>query len=150
MCSDAIEHLPIELHLLHRVIISDKTWILKYVPETKHQSSQWKSLTLPKPKKARQSQNLKSFDDVLWSEEHGSHQVHATGSDDQSASLQGNPVMFALLRAWKEMGVVAGQIVASSLWQCICSQHPEQLAVLGLEEHQCIRTTFLFPWSYSM
>ena len=47
---------------LCRVIIGDKSWVYGYDPETKQQSSQWKSPTSPRPKKARQvKSNVKSM-----------------------------------------------------------------------------------------
>jgi hypothetical protein len=39
---------------LSRVITSDEGWVYGYNPETKQQSSQWKSATSPRPKKVRQ------------------------------------------------------------------------------------------------
>lgn len=47
---------------LSRVITGDESWVYGYDPETKRQSSQWKSPTSPRPKKARQvKSNLKSM-----------------------------------------------------------------------------------------
>ena len=47
---------------LSRVITDDESWVYGYDPETKWQSSQWKSPTSPRPKKARQvKSNLKSM-----------------------------------------------------------------------------------------
>jgi len=47
---------------LCRVITGDKSWVYGYDPETKQQSSQWKSPMSPKPKKARQvKSNVKSM-----------------------------------------------------------------------------------------
>ena len=47
---------------LSRVITGDESWVYGYDPETKRQSSQWKSPTSPRPKKARQVKiNLKSM-----------------------------------------------------------------------------------------
>jgi len=47
---------------LSRVITGDKGWVYGYDPVTKRQSSQWKSPTSPRPKKARQvKSNLKSM-----------------------------------------------------------------------------------------
>jgi len=47
---------------LSRVITGDESWVYGYHPETKRQSSQWKSSTSPRPKKARQvKSNLKSM-----------------------------------------------------------------------------------------
>jgi len=47
---------------LSRVITGDDSWVYAYDPETKRQSSQWKSPTSPRPKKARQvKSNLKSM-----------------------------------------------------------------------------------------
>ena len=37
---------------LSRVITGDESWVYSYDPETKQQSSQWKSLTSPRPKKS--------------------------------------------------------------------------------------------------
>jgi len=47
---------------LSRVITGDESWVYGYDPETKRQSSQWKSPTSPRPKKARRvKSNLKSM-----------------------------------------------------------------------------------------
>jgi len=37
-----------------QIITGDETWVYRYDPETKCQSSQWKSADSPRPKKARQ------------------------------------------------------------------------------------------------
>ena len=42
---------------LSRVITGDESWVYSYEPETKQQSSQGKSPTSPRPKKARQVKN---------------------------------------------------------------------------------------------
>jgi len=42
---------------LSRVITGDESWLYGYDPETKQQSSQWKSPTSPRPKKTRQVKN---------------------------------------------------------------------------------------------
>jgi hypothetical protein len=34
------------------IITCDESWVFGYHPETKQQSSQWKTLTSPRPKKA--------------------------------------------------------------------------------------------------
>jgi len=47
---------------LSRVITGDESWVYGYNPETKQQSSQWKSPTSPRPKKARQvKSNVKNM-----------------------------------------------------------------------------------------
>ena len=47
---------------LSRFITGDETWVYGYDPETKRQSSQWKSSTSPRPKTVRQvKSNLKSI-----------------------------------------------------------------------------------------
>ena len=44
------------------VIMGDETWVYAYEPETKTQSSQWKSPGSPRPKNARQvRRNIKSM-----------------------------------------------------------------------------------------
>jgi len=42
---------------LSRVITGDESWVYVYNPETKQQSSQWKSPMSPRPKKARRVKN---------------------------------------------------------------------------------------------
>jgi len=39
---------------MRQIITGDETWVYVYDPETKRQSSQWKSADFPRPKKARQ------------------------------------------------------------------------------------------------
>jgi len=61
------QHLSISLGLrdcaasdssfLGNVIMGDKTWVYGYDPETRVQSSQWKSPSSPRAKKARQSRS---------------------------------------------------------------------------------------------
>jgi len=41
-------------NFIGQIIMDDKTWVYGYDPETKLQSSQWKSADSPRPKKARQ------------------------------------------------------------------------------------------------
>ena len=39
--------------LLQNVITGDKSWVFQYNPETKRHIRQWKSVSSPRPKKAR-------------------------------------------------------------------------------------------------
>ena len=57
VCHDILEELETEPNLLGRVITGDESWIFEYDLETKRQSLQWKSLTSPRPKKARMSKS---------------------------------------------------------------------------------------------
>jgi hypothetical protein len=43
-----------DLNFISNIITGDETWVYGYDPETKQQSSQWKSPSSPRPKKARQ------------------------------------------------------------------------------------------------
>ena len=54
---------------LSRVITGDESWVYGYDPDTKRQSSQWKSPTSPRPKKARRVKSnhesmLVTFSDI--------------------------------------------------------------------------------------
>jgi len=52
---------------LENVITGDETWVYGYDPETKVQSSQWKSSSFPRVKKARQSRsNIKVMTFVFF------------------------------------------------------------------------------------
>ena len=57
VCHDILEEFETEPNLLGRVITGDESWIFEYDPEMKCQSLQWKSLTSPRPKKARMSKS---------------------------------------------------------------------------------------------
>ena len=54
VCLDLKENAANDPCFLSNVITGDETWVYAYDPETKTQSSQWKSLGSPQPKKARQ------------------------------------------------------------------------------------------------
>lgn len=59
---DLINRAETDPDLLNRVITGDESWVYGYDPETKAQSSQWKSPGSPRPKKARQSRsNVKTM-----------------------------------------------------------------------------------------
>jgi len=52
---------------ISNIITADKTWVYGYDPETKQQSSQWKSSNSPRPKKVSQVRsNVKSMLIVLF------------------------------------------------------------------------------------
>jgi Transposase. len=57
ICQELWQHAPDDPSFMSRVIIWDERWIYGYDPETKQQSSQWKSQGSPRPKKARHSHN---------------------------------------------------------------------------------------------
>ena len=64
--------------------------------------------------KADESKTVSHVDHVLWCKRHLPEWVLTTGSENQSASLLGDPAVYALLYVWGEKIVVAGQIVAAS------------------------------------
>ena len=47
------EHLDMDPDLFSKVITGDESWCYAYNPEMKQQSSQWKSSTSPRPRKAQ-------------------------------------------------------------------------------------------------
>ena len=62
VCLDLKENAANDPSFLSNVIRSDETWVYAYDPETKTQSSQWKSPGSPRPKKVRQVRsNIKSM-----------------------------------------------------------------------------------------
>jgi hypothetical protein len=54
---DLLECASGALEFLKTVIALDETWVYRYDPETKVQSSQWKHSSSPRPKKAQQVQS---------------------------------------------------------------------------------------------
>jgi len=62
VCTELRQFASDDERFLSRVITGDESWVYVYDPETKRQSSQWKSPTSPRPKEARQvKSNLKSM-----------------------------------------------------------------------------------------
>jgi len=57
VAQDFLETSNNDPHFLKKIITGDESWIYGYDPETKAQSSQWKSPESPRPKKARQSRS---------------------------------------------------------------------------------------------
>lgn len=54
VCEELLEAVKDDSTFLSRVITADESWIYGYDPETKQQSSQWKSPQSPRPQKAKQ------------------------------------------------------------------------------------------------
>jgi len=62
VCLDPKENAANDPSFLSNVITDEETWVYAYDPETKTQSSEWKSPGSPRPKKARQVRsNIKSM-----------------------------------------------------------------------------------------
>ena len=61
-CRELKEHLEIDPDLFLKLITGDESWCYSYDPETKQQSSEWKSSNSPCPKKARRvKSNVKTM-----------------------------------------------------------------------------------------
>ena len=54
LCQDLKNRIESDTNFLSKVITGDKSWCYGYAPETKQASSQWKTPTSPRLKKARQ------------------------------------------------------------------------------------------------
>ena len=52
-CEDILKKLETEPDLLNRVVTGDEPWIFEYDPLIKLQILEWKSVSSPRPKKAR-------------------------------------------------------------------------------------------------
>ena len=52
-CQDILQQIEADEKLLENVITGDESWVFPYDPEAKRQNCQWKSVFLPRPKKAR-------------------------------------------------------------------------------------------------
>ena len=62
VCTELNEQFENDPNFISRIITGDETWVYGYDPETKRQSSQWKSPSSPRPKKAPQVRsNIKSM-----------------------------------------------------------------------------------------
>ena len=65
--------------VLDAMVTCDESWIYCYDPETKRQSSQWKHVGSPRPKKARQSKSTHKLLTILFFWQPW-HDLHALGS----------------------------------------------------------------------
>jgi len=62
VCTDLRELAQNDLNFMSSVITGDESWIYGYDPETKQMSSQWKTASSPRPKKAQQvKSNVKTM-----------------------------------------------------------------------------------------
>ena len=62
VCREMKDQLKTDPDFLSKIITGDESWCYGYNPETKQQSSQWKSASSPRPKKARQvKSNVKTM-----------------------------------------------------------------------------------------
>jgi len=62
VCGEMKDQLKTDPDFLSKIITEDESWCCGYDPETKQQSSQWKSASSPRPKKARQvKSNMKTM-----------------------------------------------------------------------------------------
>ncbi|CAK9820155.1 hypothetical protein ANTQUA_LOCUS10497 [Anthophora quadrimaculata] len=57
IASELLERVQNDPGFLDNVITGDETWAFEYDPETKRQSSEWHTLTSPRPKKAKMSKS---------------------------------------------------------------------------------------------
>ena len=65
---DILDQLETEPNLLERIITGDGSRVFQYDLETKHQSLQWKSLTLPRLKKARMAKSKTKVMSIAFSD----------------------------------------------------------------------------------
>ena len=59
ICEELRQRVLHDPSFMSRITTGDESWVYRYDPETKQQSSQWKSPESPRPKKARQSRTQK-------------------------------------------------------------------------------------------
>lgn len=57
VCTELKDRLDADPDFMAKIITGDESWVYGYDPETKIQSSQWKTSGSPRPKKARQSKS---------------------------------------------------------------------------------------------
>jgi hypothetical protein len=57
VCLDLLELIKNDNNFFKLVITADERWILEYDPDTKQQSSEWRTSNSPCPKKARMSKS---------------------------------------------------------------------------------------------
>jgi len=57
VCTELKDRLDADPHFMAKIITEDETWVYGYDPETRNQSSQWKTSGSSRPKKARQSKS---------------------------------------------------------------------------------------------
>lgn len=74
-------------HFLERIVTTDETWLFYHDPETKQQSSQWKSCNSPPPKKARMAKSMGKCMFIVFFDIHGPILLHAV---PQGRSVTGN------------------------------------------------------------
>ena len=71
VCLELHEMTDSDRTFLSRIITADESWIYAYDPETKQQSSQWKSPKSPRPRKARQVRSATKTMIIIFFDERG-------------------------------------------------------------------------------
>lgn len=71
ICQDLRQRVANDPSFLAKIVTGDETWVYSYDPETKQQSSQWKSPSSPRLKKARQSRSSKKIMLIIFFDSHG-------------------------------------------------------------------------------
>ena len=90
ICADILQNIENNSNILENVITCDESWFFQYDPESKRQSTHWKSASSPRQKKARQRKwNLKQWWSFLRHPRDCSRGLGAWKSDRQPALLQG-------------------------------------------------------------
>ena len=57
VCTELKDRLHTDPDFMAKIVTGDESWVYGYDPETKIQSSQWKTSNSPRPKNARQSKS---------------------------------------------------------------------------------------------
>ena len=65
-CKDIVETAENDPEFLDSIITGNESWCFKYDPETKRQSTEWKSKGEPKPKKLRFQKSRRQCWLLLW------------------------------------------------------------------------------------
>ena len=131
--------------LLENVITGDKSWVFQYEPETKRQSRQWKSVSLPRPKKARMQHSLMKVMLITFlnHQEWCIMRLFLKGKQFTN-TLQGSSDLSCQQNSSKTKSFLGRKNLDLASQQCSCPHSPQHETVFGLERNHHVASSTLF------
>ena len=122
-----------------------ESWVLQYYPEAKRQSRQWKSVSSPRPKKARMQRSQVKVMLITFVDHQEMHQRFVPQGQTVNQHFY-NKVLTRLVNEirLKRRASWAEKKLDLASQQCSCPHSPQRETVLGLERNHHVASSTLF------
>ena len=132
--------------LLENVITGDESWVFQYDPETKRQSRQWKSVSSPRPKKARMQRSQVKVMLITFFDHQGMvhHEFVPQGQTVNQHFYKEVLTRLVNKIRQKRKSFLGRKNLDLASRQCSCPHSPQRQTVLGLERNHHVTSSTLF------